>query len=1042
MDDLIEDNENQNAIETFTLPPVQIAVVSHNENEWFQESLASLANQNYPDKRLTVLSTGDLESVRSLVEPYFPEADLLQVNPSQGLGVAFNKVLENSDDPAFYFFCHHDVALAPDAIRLMVEESYRSNASVIGPKIVNWDRPNELLDVGMGMDRLAFPLSRAEIGEIDQEQFDTVDQVFAISNTAFLVRADLFRALEGFDEAMGMFGEDLDFCWRAQIVGGKVMTVPGAVARHREESGEYKTSAKRNKFQERHRIRSILSNSGRLAILPNSLLAFTLSLLKGIFSLMRGRLSDLITFIDSWIWNFLNLKTLFEKRKNIKQLRQVADSEIRSEQAQSSPIKHLFNQSNSAISKSGVDSRLRIYLDELRNGPSRVSIAFLILGTILFLFGSRHLVTRSVPAIGQLVPFDKGPIEIIESWASGYWTVGIGHEGALPNSMGLIGVVGIIFWGFMGLLRTVLTLGLIPIGVAGIWLFLKPFGSPYVKVAGAVIYLVNPLPYHALSTGNWDALVLFATLPWALIMLARAGKSSPFGNTGGQFGANVLSPNLFREIITLGFLLGVIASFSPISVVAVVTVSLLVIVGSFVAGTTIKIGRLILVLSIACLVGLALNLPWIFDLYINNFSLETLLGNRISSAEKVGIVKALTLSPDADGTSILGWGFPIVALMPLLLAKGERWAWAVRGWMLYLSGIGLVWIQNMELIPFSLPRAEVLLIPASLGLAVAGAMGAGALQRDLQTFKFGWRQLVPITAIAAILMAILPFLALTFSGDWGMPDDELNDVLSYEEDNSNRKILFVSNSDLLPATGNEFTENLSVLVSSGFSSTFDSRWQPRERNVDNLLVSALLLARENGTSNLGSLLAQFGITDIVLIERLVPLPSSGPSFQMDQRFKLALSRQLDLAKVEISPGITRYRNLSSVGFAGTAISSSTVGNSLQEYASSTGPSFLESLNAASNDMRAYEGQINSKQEIFIAFPYTNQWKLEINGIEIGSEVAIDWATGFSPQVDGLARISYQTSGQQKTATFLQVTLWLITLIALIRSLSDAKVHQG
>ena len=116
--------------------------------------------------------------------------------------------------------------------------------------------------------------------EIDQEQFDTVDQVFAISNTAFLVRADLFRALEGFDEAMGMFGEDLDFCWRAQIVGGKVMTVPGAVARHREESGEYKTSAKRNKIQERHRIRSILSNSGRLAILPNSLLAFTISLPK------------------------------------------------------------------------------------------------------------------------------------------------------------------------------------------------------------------------------------------------------------------------------------------------------------------------------------------------------------------------------------------------------------------------------------------------------------------------------------------------------------------------------------------------------------------------------------------------------------------------------------------------------------------------------------------------------------------------------------------------------------------------------------------
>ena len=112
MDDLIEDNENQNAIETFTLPPVQIAVVSHNENEWFQESLASLANQNYPEKRLTVLSTGDLESVRPLVEPYFPEADLLQVNPSQGLCVAFNKASSIATNE-YIVLAHDDMYFCP-----------------------------------------------------------------------------------------------------------------------------------------------------------------------------------------------------------------------------------------------------------------------------------------------------------------------------------------------------------------------------------------------------------------------------------------------------------------------------------------------------------------------------------------------------------------------------------------------------------------------------------------------------------------------------------------------------------------------------------------------------------------------------------------------------------------------------------------------------------------------------------------------------------------------------------------------------------------
>ena len=56
----------------------------------------------------------------------------------------------------------------------MVEESYRSNAAVVGPKVVNWERPNELLDVGNVMNSLAVAVQRVEAGEIDQEQFDSV----------------------------------------------------------------------------------------------------------------------------------------------------------------------------------------------------------------------------------------------------------------------------------------------------------------------------------------------------------------------------------------------------------------------------------------------------------------------------------------------------------------------------------------------------------------------------------------------------------------------------------------------------------------------------------------------------------------------------------------------------------------------------------------------------------------------------------------------------------------------------------------------------
>ena len=51
-----------------------------------------------------------------------------------------------------------------------------------------------------------------------------------------------------------------------------------------------------------------------------------------------------------------------------------------------------------------------------------------------------------------------------------------------------------------------------------------------------------------------------------------------------------------------------------------------------------------------------------------------------------------------------------------------------------------------------------------------------------------------------------------------MPDDELNDVLVYEED-ANSKVLWISDSDLLPEPGEKFTDELSIIVTTGLTSS-------------------------------------------------------------------------------------------------------------------------------------------------------------------------------------------------------------------------------
>ena len=135
---------------------------------------------------------------------------------------------------AFFLLCHDDVALDPDAVHQLVEESFRSNAGVVSPKFVNWDDPRILLHVGMNCDKTGAVVDRILEGEVDHGQHDAVRDVFVAPGGCILVRADLFSLLEGFDAGIVAMGEDLDLSWRSQVAGSRVVVAPEARVRHRE----------------------------------------------------------------------------------------------------------------------------------------------------------------------------------------------------------------------------------------------------------------------------------------------------------------------------------------------------------------------------------------------------------------------------------------------------------------------------------------------------------------------------------------------------------------------------------------------------------------------------------------------------------------------------------------------------------------------------------------------------------------------------------------------------------------------------------------
>ena len=87
----------------------------------------------------------------------------------------------------------------------------------------------------MTVDKGGSVVDRVQPNEIDHGQHDAVRDVFVAPGGSTLVRADLFGELGGFDPAIVAMGEDLDLCWRAQVVGARIIVAPDARVRHLEE---------------------------------------------------------------------------------------------------------------------------------------------------------------------------------------------------------------------------------------------------------------------------------------------------------------------------------------------------------------------------------------------------------------------------------------------------------------------------------------------------------------------------------------------------------------------------------------------------------------------------------------------------------------------------------------------------------------------------------------------------------------------------------------------------------------------------------------
>ncbi len=923
-------------------PPVVAVVVSTASAAELDQCLGSLAAQDYPSLDVLVIDTGTGDELTSQVAMVLPGSFVRRRPEATGFAAAANDVLKGIEGASFFLFCHDDVALAPSAVRLMVEEAFRSNAGIVGPKLLDWETPDRILQIGLGVSRFGSPVARIEEGELDQAQHDEVREVFAVSSACLLARVDLFAAIGGFDAEMGAYGEDVDLCWRAQLAAARVVTAPRAVARHRQSTAagerpiEDETAIRR-----RNELRAVLKNYGLPRRMTVALELAVLVVLDSLAAPLTGRRDRARAARSAWRWNIDHRRSLREARRVVHEVRQLSDRVVVSRMARRSYLHRLTdpqNQGDVTVARhhrgapSGrapadaatgahlhrddrsreVDKLTALY-ERARRGEvkSGQAVAGVVIG-LLVVFGIRGLLFGQLPVIGDLVVAPSA-LHLLGQWVGGRTAPGWGPRQVSPSAFGLIGLVGIVLGNSSAVALKLAFLSGTVVGTIGTWRLLGDFGSPRARLVAVVVFVSSPLLWNGLGTGDIEASVALAGLPFVLRRLARASGLEPYGPPPGVPGGAWGPRALVAEIAPLGLLLAAMVALSPPVVLDVGVVVVMSLLASAAVGGWRPMLRAASVGSAGLVVAFACCLPWSVT-WLQGGARWSLLSGSVSSARSA-------LSP-ADllrgHTGAIGgfWGVTglvALAFFGFVWARGPRLAWVTRWWLCALGSVLLAWIAGEGWLGAGGGRVEVLVAPAAVAFAACSGIGVAAFERDLRRHRFGWRQVTGVLAALCLALGVAPALGVLLGGRAGMPGIGLEEA-SAEFTTPfppGARVLWIGNPRALPGTAFQVGQGLAAFVTTAGLPTVDALWPAANPGPAGGVADEVISAMAGRTLRLGALVAPAGIRYIVVPTADAPalIGEQAPALALPPRGLVsALEAQSDLRQLPIDDGMLVWAN--------------------------------------------------------------------------------------------------------------------------------------
>lgn len=217
---------------------VSVVIINFNGRKYLEQFIPSVLASTYPGMELIVADNASTDDSLDFLRTHYPSIRIIELKRNHGYAGGYNMALKEVKSE-YYVLLNSDVEVTPGWIEPIIEMMDKDHTiGACQPKILSYQQKDQFEysgGAGGWLDSLGYPFARGrifDICEVDRGQYNEAEAIFWASGAALFVRAELFHKVKGFDTYFFAHMEEIDLCWRLQLLGYQIYACPSSEVYH------------------------------------------------------------------------------------------------------------------------------------------------------------------------------------------------------------------------------------------------------------------------------------------------------------------------------------------------------------------------------------------------------------------------------------------------------------------------------------------------------------------------------------------------------------------------------------------------------------------------------------------------------------------------------------------------------------------------------------------------------------------------------------------------------------------------------------------